>query len=106
MTLQQTVLLGTRGSKLALAQAEACARRLRGAGLRVEIRVKKPTSDHPPETPPSVIDRRDVFPRQLDEAILGGEVDLAVHSLKDVPTEPPEGISLAAVMQRHDPSDA
>ena len=106
MTLQQTVLLGTRGSKLALAQAEACARRLRGAGLRVEIRVIKTTSDHHPETPLSVIDRRDVFTRQLDEAILGGEVDLAVHSLKDVPTEPPEGISLAAVMQRHDPSDA
>src|SRR5918911_3355152 len=106
MTLQQTVLLGTRGSKLALAQAEACASALRAADLGVEIRVIKTTSDHHPETPLSVIDRRDVFTRQLDEAILGGEVDLAVHSLKDVPTEPPEGISLAAVMQRHDPSDA
>jgi hydroxymethylbilane synthase len=106
MTPQQTVLLGTRGSRLALAQAEACAERLRAAGLRIEIRVVKTTSDHHPETPLSVIDRRDVFTRQLDETILGGEADLAIHSLKDVPTEPPEGVSLAAVTERHDPSDA
>lgn len=105
MTPEQTVLLGTRGSRLALAQAEACARRLRAADLRVEIRVIKTTSDHHPETPLSVIDRRDVFTRQLDEALLGGEIDLAIHSLKDVPTEPPEGIMIAAVTERHDPSD-
>ena len=101
-----TAILGTRGSRLALAQAEACARKLRAAGLRVELRVIKTTSDHHPETPLSVIDRRDVFTRQLDEALLSGEIDLAVHSLKDVPTELPEGIVLAAVTERHDPSDA
>jgi hydroxymethylbilane synthase len=105
MTPEQTVLLGTRGSRLALAQAEACARRLRAADLRVEIRIIKTTSDHHPETPLSVIDRRDVFTRQLDEALLGGEIDLAIHSLKDVPTEPPEGIVIAAVTERRDPSD-
>jgi hydroxymethylbilane synthase len=71
----------------------------------VEIRVIKTTSDHHPETPLSVIDRRDVFTRQLDEALLGGEIDLAVHSLKDVPTELPEGIVLAAITERRDPSD-
>src|ERR671921_2501168 len=106
MTPDQSVLLGTRGSRLALAQAEACARALRAANLGVEIRVIKTTSDHHPETPLSVIDRRDVFTRQLDEALLGGEVDLAVHSLKDVPTEPPAGIVLAAITERRDPSDA
>jgi hydroxymethylbilane synthase len=106
MTPEQTVLLGTRGSRLALAQAEACARKLRAADLRIEIRVIKTTSDHHPETPLSVIDRRDVFTRQLDEALLGGEIDLAIHSLKDVPTELPEGIALAAITERHDPSDA
>ena len=105
MTPEQTVLLGTRGSRLALAQAEACARSLRAADLRVEIRIIKTTSDHHPETPLSVIDRRDVFTRQLDEALLGGEIDLAIHSLKDVPTEPPEGIVIAAVTERRDPSD-
>ena len=105
MTPEQTVLLGTRGSRLALAQAEACARKLRAADLRVELRIIKTTSDHHPETPLSVIDRRDVFTRQLDEALLGGEIDLVIHSLKDVPTETPERIVIAAVTERHDPSD-
>ena len=100
------VILGTRGSRLALAQAGACAGKLRAVGLAVEVRVIKTTSDHHPETPLSVIDRRDVFTRQLDEALLSGEIDLAIHSLKDVPTEPPEGIILAAITERRDPSDA
>ena len=106
MTPEQTVLLGTRGSGLALAQAEACARKLRAAGIAVEVRIIKTTSDHHPEVPLSVIDRQDVFTRQLDEALLNGEIDLAIHSLKDVPTVTPEGIVLAATTERHDPSDA
>jgi hydroxymethylbilane synthase len=106
MTRPETVVLGTRGSKLALTQAEVCAGALRAAGLGVEVRVIRTTSDHHPETPLSVIDRRDVFTRQLDEALLGGEIDLAIHSLKDVPTELPAGITLAAITDRHDPSDA
>jgi hydroxymethylbilane synthase len=105
MTRPETVILGTRGSKLALTQAEACAGKLRAADLEVEVRIIRTTSDHHPETPLSVIDRRDVFTRQLDEALLGGEIDLAVHSLKDVPTELPAGITLAAITERHDPSD-
>ncbi|HEV2094479.1 MAG TPA: hydroxymethylbilane synthase [Rubrobacter sp.] len=100
-----TVILGTRGSRLALTQSETCADKLRAKGLEVEVRVVRTTSDHLPETPLSVIDRRDVFTRQLDEALLAGEIDLAVHSLKDVPTEPPRGIVLAAISARHDPSD-
>jgi hydroxymethylbilane synthase len=106
MTRPETVVLGTRGSKLALTQAEVCAGALRAAGLGVEVRVIRTTSDHHPETPLSVIDRRDVFTRQLDEALLGGNIDLAIHSLKDVPTELPAGITLAAITDRHDPSDA
>jgi hydroxymethylbilane synthase len=106
VTPTETVVLGTRGSKLALAQAETCAERLRAAGLGVEVRVIRTTSDHHPDTPLSVIDRRDVFTRQLDEALLEGGIHLAIHSLKDVPTELPEGITLAAITERHDPSDA
>jgi hydroxymethylbilane synthase len=106
MTPPGTVALGTRGSRLALTQAEACAGELRARGLRVEVRVIKTTSDHHPETPLSVIDRRDVFTRQLDEALLAGEIDLAIHSLKDVPTEVPAGIALAAITERRNPSDA
>ncbi len=99
------VILGTRGSKLALVQANACAESLRAAGLEVEVRIIKTTSEHHPELPLSMIDRRDVFTRQLDEALVAGEIDLAVHSLKDVPTELPEGIVLAAVTERRDPRD-
>lgn len=106
MTPTETLILGTRGSRLALTQSETCAERLRAKGLNVEVRVVRTTSDHLPETPLSVIDRRDVFTRQLDEALLAGEIDLAIHSLKDVPTEPPGGIVLAAISERHDPSDA
>lgn len=105
MTPAPSVVLGTRGSKLALVQAETCAGRLRAAGMEVEILIIRTTSEHHPDTPLAVIDQRDVFTRQLDEALLNGEIDLAVHSLKDVPTELPDGITLAAFTERHDPSD-
>jgi hydroxymethylbilane synthase len=102
----QPVVLGTRGSKLALTQANASAARLRTAGLEVEVRIIKTTSEHHPDLPLSVIDQRDVFTRQLDEALLSGEIDLAVHSAKDVATEIPERSVLAAITKRRDPSDA
>ena len=105
MTHEHAVILGTRGSKLALVQAEDCAARLRDAGVAVEIRIIRTTSEHLPDTPLAVIDQRDVFTRQLDEALLSGEIDLAIHSLKDVPTGPPAWVALAAVTRRHDPSD-
>jgi hydroxymethylbilane synthase len=99
------VILGTRGSRLALVQANGCAEKLRAVGLEVEVRTIKTTSEHHPDVPLSIINRRDVFTRQLDEALLSGEIDLAVHSLKDVPTETPEGMILAAITSREDPSD-
>src|SRR5215217_2909814 len=75
-----------------------CGHRGRGAYHQDDQRA-------PPEMPLAVIDQRDVFTRQLDEALLSGEIDLAVHSLKDVPTEPPEWVDLAAITRRRDPSD-
>jgi hydroxymethylbilane synthase len=105
VTPESTAILGTRGSRLALVQAEECAATLRAAGIAVEIRIIRTTSEHHPETPLAVIDQRDVFTRQLDEALLSGEIDLAVHSLKDVPTELPEWVDLAAITRRRDPSD-
>ena len=106
MNRPQPVVLGTRGSKLALTQANASAARLQRAGLEVEVRIIKTTSEHHPDLPLSVIDQRDVFTRQLDEALLSGEIDLAVHSAKDVATEIPERSVLAAITERRDPSDA
>lgn len=104
--MAETLVLGTRGSKLALVQAETCAEKLRAAGFEVEVRTVMTTSEQRPEVPLSAIDERDVFTRQLDEALLAGELDLAVHSLKDVPTEVPAGIGLAAVGERHGTADA
>ncbi len=106
MTTHNSAVLGTRGSKLALVQAESCAKKLRASGMEVEVRVIKTTSEHHPDVPLSVIDQRDVFTRQLDEALLSGEIDLAVHSLKDIPTEIPQDIAISAITERHDPSDA
>jgi len=105
VTGKHPAILGTRGSRLALVQAEECAKGLRAAGVEVEVRIIRTTSEHHPDTPLAVIDQRDVFTRQLDEALLSGEIDLAVHSLKDVPTGLPEGITLAAITRRRDPSD-
>jgi hydroxymethylbilane synthase len=105
VTPKHKAVLGTRGSRLALAQAEECAARLFVCGIEAEVRTIRTTSERHPETPLAVIDQRDVFTRQLDEALLSGEIDLAVHSLKDVPTEPPEGVALAAFTRRLDPSD-
>jgi hydroxymethylbilane synthase len=105
VTPKHAAVLGTRGSRLALVQAEECAATLLAAGIEVEVRIIKTTSEHHPEMPLAVIDQRDVFTRQLDEALLSGEIDLAVHSLKDVPTEPPEWVDLAAITRRRDPSD-
>ena len=104
--MSETLVLGTRGSKLALAQAGTCADKLREAGFEVEIRAIKTTSEHRPEIPLSAIDERDVFTRQLDEALLAGEIDLAVHSFKDVPTETPEKVVIAAAGERHETADA
>jgi len=106
MNLDLKVTLGTRGSKLALVQARHVAEKLRSAGLEVEIRIIKTTSEHHPEMSLAVLDRRDVFTRQLDDALLAGEIDLAVHSAKDVPTEIPEGIALAAITDRRHVEDA
>ena len=98
--------VGTRGSALALWQTEWVRDRLRRAGHeteRVEIRT---TGDIVTDVPLSRIGSRAIFTRQIDDALLEGRIDLAVHSLKDLPTALPEGISLAAVAEREDPSDA
>jgi hydroxymethylbilane synthase len=100
-----TLILGTRGSRLALIQAEFCAGRLRESGFEVEIETVKTAAEHRPDDSLSLIDQRDVFTRQLDLALLNGEIDFAVHSMKDVPTKIPENIVVAAIGERHETSD-
>lgn len=98
--------LGTRGSRLALRQAEWVRARLEQAGLAVELVEIRTTGDELAEVPLPALDTGDVFTRQIDQALLAGEIDLAVHSLKDLPVMLPDGIALAAVPVREDPRDA
>jgi hydroxymethylbilane synthase len=98
--------VGTRGSALALWQTERIRELLTAAGYpteRVEIRT---TGDIVQDVPLARIGSAALFTRQIDEAMLAGRIDLAVHSLKDLPTELPPGIAIAAIGEREDPSDA
>jgi hydroxymethylbilane synthase len=98
--------VGTRGSALALWQTERIRQLLTAAGHateRIEIRT---TGDMVQDVPLSRIGSAALFTRQIDEAMLAGRIDIAVHSLKDLPTELPAGIAIAAIGEREDPSDA
>jgi hydroxymethylbilane synthase len=100
------IRVGTRGSALALWQTEHVRARLRAAGVatdRIEIRT---TGDMVQHVPLAQIGSRALFTRQIDDAMLAGRIDLAVHSLKDLPTTLPDGIALVAVGEREDPRDA
>lgn len=93
---EPTIRLGTRGSALALAQANRVADELGGAEI-VEITTSGDRGGGPGD--------KSRFTKEIDEALLAGEIDLAVHSAKDVPAELPEGIVIAAVPPREDPAD-
>ncbi|MEM6783988.1 MAG: hydroxymethylbilane synthase, partial [Bacteroidota bacterium] len=98
--------IGTRGSKLALWQAEHVAARLRAAGRETEIVVIRTKGDRVLDVPLSAIGDPGLFTKELDDALLDGRVDVAVHSLKDLPTALPDGLRIAAVSARAEPWDA
>lgn len=98
--------LGTRGSELALSQSRWVQSVLEDAGgARVELEVIQTTGDRRQDRPLSEIGGKGLFTRELDRALLDGEIHLAVHSLKDLPTELDEGLSVAAIPEREDPRD-
>ncbi|HXG43686.1 MAG TPA: hydroxymethylbilane synthase [Gemmatimonadales bacterium] len=98
--------LGTRGSPLALWQAGRIAAALEACGATVRIVEVNTTGDRYGDVPLPELGPPGVFSRELDEALLAGRIDLAVHSLKDLPAALPDGIALAAVSERADPRDA
>jgi hydroxymethylbilane synthase len=100
--------LGTRGSALALWQARWVKTRLEElhGGLAVELAVIKTSGDRILDSPLSKIGDKGLFTREIEAALLAGEIDLAVHSLKDLPTELPEGLKIGAVTERADVRDA
>ncbi len=97
--------IGSRGSQLALWQANHIAALLRGQGHAVEIEVIKTTGDRLQEVTFAQVGSKGMFTKEIEEALAEGRVDLAVHSLKDLPTELPEPFELAATPPRVDPRD-
>jgi hydroxymethylbilane synthase len=98
--------IGSRGSQLALWQANHIASLLRGQGHSVEIEIIKTTGDRLQEVTFAQVGSKGMFTKEIEEALADGRVDLAVHSLKDLPTELPEPFALAATPERVDPRDA
>ena len=100
-----TLKIGSRGSALALAQADWVKRKLEETGLNVEITVIKTSGDRFVDRTIQSLGGKGIFTKEIEDALLSGEVDLAVHSMKDLPTEVPEGLAIAAVPQREDARD-
>src|SRR5437867_3889193 len=103
-----SVRIGTRGSLLALQQTQVVVDRLRAAwpGLVVETIRYRTKGDRVVDVPLAKIGDKGLFVKELEEALLAGHIDLAVHSVKDLPSQLPEGLSIRLVLEREDPRDA
>jgi hydroxymethylbilane synthase len=97
--------LGTRKSKLALWQANFVKEKLEALGCKVEIVPITTTGDKILDAPLAKIGGKGLFVKEIENALLAGEIDLAVHSLKDVPITIPEGLTLSAITEREEPYD-
>ena len=106
--MSRHVLIGTRGSKLALIQAEKLRSALQSQypGLEAEILIIKTQGDKILDSPLSQIGGKGLFIREIEEALVDGRIDVAVHSLKDLPTSLPPELTLGGVLLREDPRDA
>jgi hydroxymethylbilane synthase len=107
---QPTLVIGTRGSPLALVQARQVRDRLAAAhgfgADDTEIEVIRTTGDMIRDRPLADLGGKGLFTKEIEEALIAGAVDLAVHSAKDMPTALPPGLTIAAVLPREDPRDA
>jgi hydroxymethylbilane synthase len=106
--MSQTIRIATRKSPLAMWQAEHVAAELRRIhpGLEVEVLGMSTQGDKILDTPLAKIGGKGLFVKELEQGMLAGSADIAVHSMKDVPVELPEGLHLPVIMQREDPRDA
>lgn len=106
--MRPSVTIGTRGSKLALTQTRSVAAMLRevAPGLDVRTEVISTTGDRVLDKPLSAIGGKGLFTEELEGALRDGSIDLAVHSLKDLPTEEPRSLCVAAIPKRATPNDA
>ena len=100
------LVIGSRGSQLALWQARWVQARLEERGHDCRIEIIKTTGDKITDVPLAKVGTKGLFTKEIEEALQEGRIDLAVHSLKDLPTELPAGLRLAAIPEREDPRDA
>jgi hydroxymethylbilane synthase len=100
------LVIASRGSQLALWQAHWVQRQLAALGSPSRIEIIKTTGDKITDVPLAQVGTKGLFTKEIEEALLEGRADLAVHSLKDLPTELPAGLVLAAIPAREDPRDA
>jgi hydroxymethylbilane synthase len=100
------IRIGSRGSQLALWQANHIADRLREAGRQVAIHIIRTTGDRLQEVTFAQVGTKGMFTKEIEDALFEGRIDLAVHSLKDLPTELAAEFALAAIPERADPRDA
>jgi hydroxymethylbilane synthase len=98
--------IGSRGSQLALWQANHISALLRARGHEIEIEIIHTTGDKITDVALAMVGTKGMFTKEIEEALAAGRVDLAVHSLKDLPTELPPGFEIAAITKREDPRDA
>lgn len=108
MEKRNKIIIATRGSKLALWQAEWIKSQIKKIhpDMDVELNKIKTTGDKILDVPLAQVGGKGLFVKEIEEAMLRGEADLAVHSMKDVPTDLPEGLHLSAICKREDPRDA
>jgi len=99
------VRIGTRGSKLALAQTRTVVQKLAGIGIDAEFEIIATQGDTTTQVPLHEIGGQGVFVRALDDAILEGRIDCAVHSMKDIPAFRPQGLVTAGILARDSPAD-
>jgi len=102
---ENVLKIGTRDSQLATWQAQFVSERLKALNHSAELQYIKTEGDQKLDTPLTEMGGKGVFTKALDEALLDGRVDLAVHSFKDIPTILPQGLKIAAVLKRDDPRD-
>ena len=100
------LVIASRGSQLALWQARWVAGEFAARGYECRLEIIKTTGDKITDVPLAKVGTKGLFTKEIEEALLDGRADLAVHSLKDLPTELPEGLVLAAVPEREDARDA
>jgi hydroxymethylbilane synthase len=100
------IRVGSRGSRLALTQAELAAARLRGPGIEIALVPITTAGDRDRTSPFGEIGARGVFVKELEEALLDGRIDVAVHSAKDMTSTDTEGLAVGAYLKREDPRDA